>query len=115
MQISRDIKSKYVTFSKWSGKGYAVFASLGKVVKIAQLKVAVVNQAIRKNVNVITAFTTRITGKIIQELDEDCELLMIHIWDIFVVLPNDETCLGNQVNNIIIYKPIRSDFSWTDF
>jgi hypothetical protein len=40
---------KIIVFSRWSGKGYAAFASLGKTIKIATVSVNISDQALSKN------------------------------------------------------------------
>ena len=51
-----------VVFYRWSRKGYAVFASLGKVIKIAPQKVDICKQLLKNNYNLLTA-TTLFNGK----------------------------------------------------
>lgn len=49
MRSSRHISNKVLTFSQWSRKNYAIFASLGKVVKIAHLSVDLCVSSILKS------------------------------------------------------------------
>jgi hypothetical protein len=44
---------KIVIFSKWSGKNYAIFNSLDKIVNIARLSIDMCLSSLRKNSNVI--------------------------------------------------------------
>jgi hypothetical protein len=50
------IHDSRIVFSQWSGKNYAVFASLGRVVKIAALSVDICIQAVKKSSSVINSF-----------------------------------------------------------
>jgi hypothetical protein len=50
------IKTKRLVFSQWSGKNYAVFASLGRVVNIASLTIDICVQSIKKTLSVIGSF-----------------------------------------------------------
>lgn len=50
------IKTKKLVFSQWSGKNYAVFASLGRVVNIAALTIDICVQSIKKTLSVIGSF-----------------------------------------------------------
>jgi len=43
------IYKRSIVFSKWSGKNYAIFASLGKLIKIARLAVDICVQSLKKN------------------------------------------------------------------
>lgn len=43
------IFSHTVYFSRWNRKGYAIFASLGKTVKIAALSIAICEKALEKS------------------------------------------------------------------
>ena len=115
MQKSSNIKPKQVIFSKWSRMGFAVFASLGKVVKIAHLKVEICNQAIQKNLNLLSDFFENAHEKIIQEFDESIELLLAQWFDGLMIVQNEKE-ISNKVNNInIAYNQVRPDLSWTDF
>lgn len=80
MQNKTSIKANKLVFSKWSRKSYAVFASLGRVVKIAQLKVDICNQAIKKNINIITEFIQKLNKQLelfADELIEQLESLLL--------------------------------------
>jgi hypothetical protein len=50
------IKTKRLIFSQWSGKNYAVFASLGRVVNISSLTIDICVQSIKKTLSVIGSF-----------------------------------------------------------
>ncbi|MBI9065828.1 MAG: hypothetical protein JEZ09_00970 [Salinivirgaceae bacterium] len=76
MQQKNYISKKSLTFSKWSRKGYAVFASLGKVVKIGQLNVEICKQAIKKNTNLLIEFVLLEKDKLNQKTDESIEFLL---------------------------------------
>lgn len=49
MKIRENIKKGRVTFSRWCGKGYAVFAALGKQVRIAGLAIHICKAALLKS------------------------------------------------------------------
>lgn len=51
----RYIKEQKIVFSQWSGKNYAVFASLGKVVKIGVLAIDICMQSIKKSSSIINS------------------------------------------------------------
>lgn len=76
MQIANKIQKQNITFSKWSRKGFAVFASLGKVVKIAQLKVEICKQAIKKNINLLDDLFILKKDNFIAQTNEIVEILL---------------------------------------
>lgn len=49
MKITVNIKKGKVTFSRWCGKGYAIFAALGKQVRIAGLAIHICEAALLKS------------------------------------------------------------------
>ena len=75
MQKSKNIQKQILVFSKWSRKGFAVFASLGKVVKIGQLNVEICKQAIKKNINLLEAFFVIENEKLKTSADDFVDLL----------------------------------------
>lgn len=54
MNKSGLVNNKRVVFSKWSGKSYSTFASLNKVVNIAQLSVDISNASLIKKHSLIS-------------------------------------------------------------
>jgi hypothetical protein len=52
MKGMNHISKKQIVFSQWSRKRYAIFASLGKVVKIARVSVDICNKALKKSITV---------------------------------------------------------------
>jgi hypothetical protein len=61
----KHIKNNRLVFSQWSGKGYAIFASLGRVVNIAALSVDISMQSLKK------AISSFIDGEDFRELTFD--------------------------------------------
>ncbi|WP_163707285.1 hypothetical protein [Mangrovibacterium lignilyticum] len=58
------------TFHQWKGKGYAVFASLGKLVRIGKLSATVSQNFFAKNMNQPEAFMSWLSGSGSEEDDE---------------------------------------------
>lgn len=79
------IKSKYIVFSRWSRKGYAVYASLRKIVIVAQLSVDMCKAALQKNSSVIQLLSNFCIADInteefeLNELDEAQQLQLIPV------------------------------------
>jgi len=78
MKDIKYIQNSRIVFSQWSGKNYAVFASLGKVVNIAVLSVDICVQAVKKCSSVINSLldTEYIRESVLEEyIDEINEIL----------------------------------------
>ena len=66
MNQQKKISPSIFVFSKWSRKEYAIFASLGKLIKIGVLKADICQKALLKGLVDLGKIT-----KIIEDLDED--------------------------------------------
>ena len=70
MNQQKYISTKIFVFSKWSRKEYAIFASLGKLIKIGVLKADICQKALLKGLVDLGKI-----AKIIEDFDEDeCDL-----------------------------------------
>lgn len=94
----------YIVFSRWSRKSYAIFASLRKVVVIAQLAVDICVSALQKNETVIQllsifndeeAYSTEVD---INEIDESLQVL-------FVPVNTAKSNPCRKLNKEILYNP----------
>lgn len=62
MNSGKYIARTVFTFHQWKGKGYAVFASLGKLIRIGKLSTAVSQNFVAKDVTKPDAFLNRMDG-----------------------------------------------------
>jgi len=70
MRSGKHIARTIITFHQWKGKGYAVFASLGKLVRIGKLSTAISQNVCVKNTSQPTAFLNWLNN-ILPEDDEE--------------------------------------------
>ncbi|TKG96606.1 hypothetical protein EYV94_04985 [Puteibacter caeruleilacunae] len=74
MKQVAQISSKKVHFAKWSRKGWAVFASLGKLITIGHLRVPVCNQSVLKTETTIVE-VNHASGYSVEEEMAESDLL----------------------------------------
>jgi hypothetical protein len=71
MNKIQNTKSSGIVFSKWSRKGYAIFSSLSKVVKIARVSVDISISSFGKNHIILSLFNRDENNTSLKDLFED--------------------------------------------
>jgi hypothetical protein len=112
MKSSIFIFQRQVVFSQWCRKGYAIFASLKRQVKIGHLSVELCNASLKKSVDLISQIFRGPAGD--EDLDQQqgrCEeaLSVLLMFLLGWLLPiSDDSALLPRIFWIIIYrtKPI---------
>ncbi len=105
MNRKNNRSNTHIVFSKWSGKGYAIFASLHKEVQIAQLKISICKQAVKKNIKLISKFVQLDNDELNQQSDDPIEFLLSEIL-MLNLIPIEATAsqaIPHSKNKIEIY------------
>jgi len=71
MNQQQHIQRNSLIFARWSRKNFAIFASLGKVVKITRLTVEICDASLRKSVNLLPLFLHDL--KLIEDQNDELE------------------------------------------
>ncbi len=102
MTTISNIQNRELVFSGWSRKGYAIFSSLSKVVKIARLAVAVIISSFGKSGVLIRLFNENFNYNLIEEFDDDRGLCLSDLLEMIfpepAIINIDSSCC--KLNNV---------------
>ncbi|GEM_PF-3317753 len=123
MKNNSNILSLPIVFKKWTGKSYAIFSSLGMIIKIGHLSIDTSNQAIKKanSSECILNFSSNgNTNNIIQLFSDEITLLLLlpllsiidtisTIFLSFISANNDKINHANKIILNLKYKHVYSN------